>query len=247
MSFSELNDEHISNLIARTMASWHMSSLAGDCIPSLFETLKSWYQKIPLAYSDTKNQEIFRHISMNRLWKIIVFIEIHLMEGQIRSPVVFCHNDLLAANIIYNQADDTVSFIDFEYGNYNYRGFDIANHFCEYSGLDCLYDEHYPSVRFQRDWISRYLIACNKAKSCINHSSDAGPYTSKSYVPSEQDIQNVLDEVRLFTLASHLYWGIWGLVQAECSDINFDYMNYAVKRINRLDLDLEVLFPGIIL
>ena len=29
--------------------------------------------------------------------------------------------------------------IDFEYGSYNYRGFDIGNHFNEYAGYDCDY------------------------------------------------------------------------------------------------------------
>lgn len=31
-------------------------------------------------------------------------------------------------------------FIDFEYGSYNYRGFDIGNHFNEYAGYDCDYN-----------------------------------------------------------------------------------------------------------
>lgn len=30
-------------------------------------------------------------------------------------------------------------FIDFEYGSYSYRGFDIGNHFNEYAGYDCDY------------------------------------------------------------------------------------------------------------
>jgi hypothetical protein len=29
---------------------------------------------------------------------------------------------------------DEVHFIDYEYGNYSYRGFDIGNHFCEFAG-----------------------------------------------------------------------------------------------------------------
>ena len=29
-------------------------------------------------------------------------------------------------------ADENLVFIDFEYCAYNYRGFDIANHFCEW-------------------------------------------------------------------------------------------------------------------
>jgi ethanolamine kinase len=50
------------------------------------------------------------------------------------SPVVFCHNDLLLANIIYNTKKRTVTFIDYEYSSYNYQAFDIGNHFAEFAG-----------------------------------------------------------------------------------------------------------------
>ena len=39
--------------------------------------------------------------------------------------VVFCHNDALAGNILVNQGGE-VSLIDFEYGGFNFRSFDIA-------------------------------------------------------------------------------------------------------------------------
>ena len=55
---------------------------------------------------------------------------------RVASPIVFGHNDLLGANILEDMAGRVV-FIDFEYGEYNYRGFDIGNHFCEYAGA-CL-------------------------------------------------------------------------------------------------------------
>lgn len=50
------------------------------------------------------------------------------------SPVVFCHNDLLAGNVLLlggssersveDMADLKVQLIDFEYGCYSFRGFD---------------------------------------------------------------------------------------------------------------------------
>jgi choline/ethanolamine kinase len=44
----------------------------------------------------------------------------------VESPVVFCHNDLQEGNILYNDdepdpAKKKMTFIDWEYGNYNYR------------------------------------------------------------------------------------------------------------------------------
>lgn len=48
--------------------------------------------------------------------------------------MVLCHNDLLAYNIIVDETTQTVNFIDYEYSAFSFRGFDIANHFCEWTG-----------------------------------------------------------------------------------------------------------------
>lgn len=53
---------------------------------------------------------------------------------QLDSPIVFCHNDLLLGNILYDRSKKTVNFIDFEYAGPNYQAYDIANHFCEFAG-----------------------------------------------------------------------------------------------------------------
>lgn len=52
----------------------------------------------------------------------------------LNSPIVFAHNDLLLANVLYNKEQNTVTFIDFEYTAFNYQAFDIANHFAEFAG-----------------------------------------------------------------------------------------------------------------
>ncbi|KAH8025003.1 hypothetical protein HPB51_002417 [Rhipicephalus microplus] len=77
------------------------------------------------------------------------------------SPIVFCHNDLQEGNILFMDGpgpkEENMVFIDYEYCAYNYRGFDIANHFCEWM-YDYSYPEHpyfkalpgdYPSVEHQ--------------------------------------------------------------------------------------------------
>jgi ethanolamine kinase len=35
-----------------------------------------------------------------------------------------------------------------------------------------------------------------------------------------------------FMLASHLMWGLWGIVQAGQSVIEFDYIGYALQRFD---------------
>ena len=58
---------------------------------------------------------------------------------RVNSPLVFCHNDLQCGNILLREdadsldsVDDAIVIIDYEFCSYNYRAFDIANHFCEW-------------------------------------------------------------------------------------------------------------------
>lgn len=64
--------------------------------------------------------------------------EFHWLQSELeklKSPVVFCHNDLLLANVIYNAEKYSVTFIDYEYSSYNFQAFDIGNHFSEFAGM----------------------------------------------------------------------------------------------------------------
>jgi ethanolamine kinase len=47
---------------------------------------------------------------------------------------------------------------------------------------------------------------------------------------TEEHVEQLYIETNTFSLASHFYWGLWALVQAELSNINFDYMSYAILR-----------------
>ena len=141
-----------------------------------------------------------------------------LLEERLKSldsPVVFSHNDLLASNIIYDKDQHTVLFIDYEYSSYNYRGFDIGNHFCEFAGLECDWSR-YPSEEMQRKWLRNYLQSFLLSTSV-----------------NEKDVTNLYIEVNKFSLAAHFFWGIWALIQAHYSDIDFDYMGFAIKRFSR--------------
>ena len=40
-------------------------------------------------------------------------------------------------------------------------------------------------------------------------------------------------EASAFSLASHIYWGVWALTQARYSPIDFDYLGYSKMRWNR--------------
>ena len=64
--------------------------------------------------------------------------EIEYLVGLITKldpPVVFSHNDINTGNILVkeeSECSDPVVLIDYEFSSYNYRGFDLANHFNEW-------------------------------------------------------------------------------------------------------------------
>ena len=133
------------------------------------------------------------------------------------SPVVFCHNDALLANIVIRQQPDlsssmTVAFIDLEYAGPNYAAFDIANHFCEFVGCEgeLDYPGLLPTREYQLAWLKRYM-------------QEAG-------LPAEQ-LETIYHEVQLFMLAAHLLWSIWSVIQAANSSIEFDFVEYALQRL----------------
>lgn len=45
------------------------------------------------------------------------------------------------------------------------------------------------------------------------------------------EIQKLMDEVDVFRGLPGFYWGIWALIQATISEIDFDYASYAEVRL----------------
>ena len=48
--------------------------------------------------------------------------------------------------------------------------------------------------------------------------------------PEEPLLRQMEAEANLFSLASHIYWGVWSFVQARYSPIDFDYLTYSATR-----------------
>ena len=117
-----------------------------------------------------------------------------------------------------------------EYGDWNYREFDIANHFNEFVGLPdeqtgiLDYSKHYPSRDFQTRWLEIYLKYCE---------TNGGVHQNLNKPEFRSKVEKLLDLVEKFSPLSNLLWGIWSLIQAKYSDIDFDYINYAMQRLNQ--------------
>ncbi|KAJ1925674.1 hypothetical protein IWQ60_004415 [Tieghemiomyces parasiticus] len=224
---SQLSDPHISRLVAHRLAEWHRVTIPGAKTAKLFVTLNQWLGEVRAVYANPSTAETHDDPKLARFHTLfdlealdqeMNFLRVAL--ERINSPVVFSHNDLLSANVIYNAADDSTNFIDHEYASYNYRGFDIGNHFAEFAGFDCDYSL-YPDRATQVGWLRNYLEAERRGKD----SDQAAPVT-------EAEVDELYREVNKFYLASHIYWGFWAMVQASFSDIDFDYMGYARMRFD---------------
>ncbi|CAG8539318.1 9114_t:CDS:2 [Paraglomus occultum] len=213
ISVPDMSDPDKSKLIAENLAKWHGVQLAGERIPTLFTTLRKWLDEVPEVYENPLVNATFQaNFNMTKIRKEIQSLQKRLEE--LDSPIVFCHCDLLYANLIYNEERNTISFIDVEYAGYNYQGFDIGNHFNEFAGFDCDFNL-YPNKDFQMIWLRNYLSAAHP-----------------DHDPTREEIEKLYSVVNKFALASHCYWGLWALVQARLSEIDFDYMGYAIKRFD---------------
>jgi ethanolamine kinase len=142
--------------------------------------------------------------------------------------LVFAHCDLLSGNVIVQPRPkdaattkpvETVSFIDYEYAAPSPAAFDLANHFAEWGGFDC--DFSVLPTRSQRlDFLREYI------RSYFFHRNH-----QNSQDEEEAEVRRLFDEVDIFRGVPGFYWGIWALIQATISQIDFDYAAYAEIRL----------------
>uniref|UniRef100_A0A8C2B095 ethanolamine kinase n=1 Tax=Cyprinus carpio TaxID=7962 RepID=A0A8C2B095_CYPCA len=144
------------------------------------------------------------------------------------SPVVFCHNDVQEGNILMldgrENSSDKLMLIDFEYSSYNYRGFDFGNHFCEW-----IYDYTYNQWPFYKAKVENYPNRQQQLRFIRHYLSEKGGIAPADQARIEEDM---IIEANRFALASHFLWGLWSIIQAKISKIEFGYMDYAQHRFD---------------
>uniref|UniRef100_A0A670Z5C8 ethanolamine kinase n=1 Tax=Pseudonaja textilis TaxID=8673 RepID=A0A670Z5C8_PSETE len=198
MSGKALGPEHIREpsmfrLVAQEMAKMHRIHTNGSLPkPCLWHRLYKYFNIVKTEFIP----------SLEVLEEEIHWMKEHL--SQLQSPIVFCHNDLLSKNIIYNKAEGHVRFIDYEYTGYNYQAYDIGNHFNEFAGLNEVDYSLYPCKEVQLQWLRYYLQGGSGAI-------------------SEEELESLYVQVNQFALASHFLWACWGLIQAQFSTIDFNF------------------------
>ncbi|XP_050213524.1 probable ethanolamine kinase [Mercurialis annua] len=198
--------------IAKQLRKFHEVEIPGSKEPQLWNDIFKFYENASLLqFDDTEKQRKYKTISFKDVYNEV--LEIKELTDRLNAPVVFSHNDLLSGNLMLNEDEDKLYLIDFEYGSYSYRGFDIGNHFNEYAGYDCDYSLC-PSKDEQYHFLRHYLEPNNP------------------HEVSDKDLEALYIETNIFMLASHLFWALWALIQAKMSPIDFDYLGYFFLRYN---------------
>nr|CAD1826054.1 unnamed protein product [Ananas comosus var. bracteatus] len=222
LSPSDMSNPKIAAAIARELRKFHQVDIPGSKESQLWNDIfKFLKQAAVLKFDDSEKQAKYEAISFDEICEEINRLK-DLIE-LLNAPVVFAHNDLLAGNLMLNDEEEKLYFIDFEYGSYSYRGYDIANHFNEYAGFDCDYSL-YPDKDRQYHFFRSYL------------------QPDKPDEVPDKDLEALHIETNTFRLASHIYWALWALIQAKVSPIDFDYLSYFFLRYDEYKKQKEVCF-----
>jgi ethanolamine kinase len=220
--------------VARKLAALHvkgdilLSSMCVERVPLLkIKFLNSWLNLVPNELPSVEDTRRLEEIKAKYGPLPEAALSVLKLVEEVTSPVLLCHNDLCCGNILQSEEGD-IWFVDMEYAGINYRGFDIAQYFCEFAGVAEPDYSFFPSKDFQLEWLRAYL----EEETLLKGSSE---------VVQQKDVDRLYLEVKHFVPACHLVWGIWSLFQANLSKIDYDYLSYAGLRFDQYRKNLLLL------
>lgn len=181
---------------------------------------------------------------------------------------VLCHYDILCGNILLNlnlegslslgiddNGNEGITLIDYEYSAFTFRAFDIGNFFCEFAGFDKSIEEAYPAADIRRAVIEKYFDSC--AEETLKQDVEGTEahiwlYWQELRKSDKAEAVAATDSlVREFevianqlTLCAHTLWYLWGIVQADVSTVDFDYMDYSRVRLEGYKYHKAVFHSG---
>jgi len=220
LSVRELSEEissiaqQLGHLHANFNVPSHLLEYHNPTKPALWTDLHSWMtQALKAKFQDAHDTTRADALNLSQVAKELSWLEQNVVPHN--AEVCFCHNDVLAANVLKLEDGGGIQLIDFEYGGINFKAFDIANHMNEFAGGTDTGIPNYdwaPTPAQQEEFIQEYRKACQ----------------------SDASAEELLEHVRAFIMVNHLYWGLWAVNQASTEGCNdFDYLLYASNRIGQ--------------
>ena len=194
--------------------------------PNTWTVVSQWLEALP---TDTPEKTQTRDNLRTEFESIVA--KFSDVPGLFGKSYVFSHCDLLSGNVIVqrpcgapkNSCSHPVAFIDYEYTTPSPAAFDIANHFAEWAGFEC---DHaaVPTKSQRRDFLRHYVTSFYD-----NAISETGNVAME--IDLRAAIDQLYDQIDFFRGVPGFYWGVWALIQAEISQIDFDYASYAEIRL----------------
>jgi ethanolamine kinase len=225
-SVDELSEPETYTAVARRLGEWHgvlprhhpESSEKPET--DMWGVMNKWISALPHSTDaeKSKKHELQREVDLLQLEKSQGGFGLKGLDGGV--GLVTGHCDLLSGNVIILPSEGKeriVHFIDYEYATPCERAFDLANHLSEWGGFDCDYSKM-PTISTRRAFMRTYL------ESFHEHSKDGVQVT-------DAEVEKLMQEVDVYRGVPGLYWGIWAMVQATISQIDFDYASYALIRL----------------
>ncbi|CEF62822.1 Ethanolamine kinase [Strongyloides ratti] len=212
ITIDTVRQPEISKKIAIALGKLHELDVDNDNQrPMIFDKLNDYFLIMQNKFSNknfqTNYDNYFKNISIqNDYNELVDYIKNDPCD------LVFCHNDLLLGNILYDEMKDSIHFIDYEYAGVNYQLFDIGNHFNEWAGIESMNDNLFPTDIQKRQFIRNYLQT-------LSNNQDL-----------DKEIDKIMIQLPLYEATSHFFWAIWAIVQASNSVIDFDYIKFAIER-----------------
>ncbi|KAI8345614.1 kinase-like domain-containing protein [Mortierella sp. GBAus27b] len=173
LSKEDIRDPQTSRHIAHRMCELHnivnVFPPPQGRVPQTKDNILKW---IPLAREaiqsicadDSDKKKVMDEFDFDKL--VAEIDEVHRELTSVHSPMVFAHNDTQYGNILRTKDESgELVVIDFEYAGYNTRGFDIGNHFCEWTAdyhserPSILHHHRYPTKVEQLNFLEAYVEA----------------------------------------------------------------------------------------
>uniref|UniRef100_A0AC35TLD5 Choline/ethanolamine kinase n=1 Tax=Rhabditophanes sp. KR3021 TaxID=114890 RepID=A0AC35TLD5_9BILA len=250
---TELRHSVVNQFLGKMYGKIHTLSCPINKEPMLFLSASGWINEVEKAYGSEHvfqikttqvNQKYLnnpiKNISIAQLRQELDILNKCMIAS--KSPIVFAHNDLQEGNILLKNkyalsdngqlssesnedldVDDAFTVIDYEYSNYNYRGFDFGNHFCEWGigyeetnapGYTINYQD-FPTTKQMKPLIQCYLDELN------NTSHD-----------TTDDVETIALEAERFMPVSHFFWACWAFKMELNKEIDFGYQEYGMDRLS---------------
>ncbi|KAE8727813.1 putative choline kinase 1 [Hibiscus syriacus] len=214
LSAADLRDPEISSLVAAKLREFHNLDMPGPKDVLLWKRLRTWLSQAKKLCSP----EAAIEFGLDALGDEINILEKELSQDD--QEIGFSHNDLQYGNIMMDEEIRAITLIDYEYASYNPVAYDLANHFCEMAANYHSETPHildytiYPDTEERRRFIRAYI-------------------GSSGNEPIDAEVERLLADAEKYTVASHLFWGLWGIISAYVNKIEFDYMEYARQRLKQ--------------